>query len=238
MTPAAPWASRPVWIFDQADTLMFEANRFGPTHDYHTTYRMLGGSELCADSLREIVDRIYAAFAREYGDPARVDLFPRLPVLLECEFPGWVGEHERLSRVFAHHEAGTFADDVVKFLRRLKARRRLAMISNIWAEADHFEALHREVGLADLFEAVTWSSRHGSIKPSPRIFRDTLAMLRIDPGDAVYIGDNFHRDVVPAQALGMATVWVNPENLAAPSDSISADAVVSSVFELEDYLFH
>ncbi|MCX6760803.1 MAG: HAD family hydrolase [Candidatus Nealsonbacteria bacterium] len=49
-------------------------------------------------------------------------------------------------------------------------------------------------------------------KPDPRAFLTVLEILEVNPEDAVMVGDEAERDLVPAQKLGMKTVFIDRNN--------------------------
>jgi len=95
--------------------------------------------------------------------------------------------------------------DTVAALRQLKARFRLAILSNI--DDDLFAGTRPQLGVD--FDEVITAQQAQAYKPSLRIFE--LALIRINaPAHRVlHVGQSVYHDVVPAQALGLATVWVN-----------------------------
>ena len=67
-----------------------------------------------------------------------------------------------------------------------------------------------ELGLADLFDAISDSRLVGVRKPDRAIFDLTLAELDCDPVTSWMVGDNPGTDIEPAAAIGMATCWIAP----------------------------
>ena len=45
-------------------------------------------------------------------------------------------------------------------------------------------------------------------KPDPGIFLHALQCLAVKPEEAVMIGDDYEKDIVPAARLGLRTHWV------------------------------
>lgn len=122
------------------------------------------------------------------------------------------------------------ARPAVAALRR--AGYRLGLLANQPSEVR--EALTRD-GLADAFEVWVVSEDVGLEKPDPRVFARALELAGSPPGRTAMVGDRLDRDVRPAKALGMRTVWVlrgeapdhpTPEQLAEP------DAAIRSLDEL------
>jgi 2-haloacid dehalogenase len=95
--------------------------------------------------------------------------------------------------------------DTVAALRKLRSRFKLAILSNV---DDDFFAGTRPQLEADFHEVVT-AEQAQAYKPSLKLFE--LALSRIDaPAHRVlHVGQSIYHDVVPAQALGLATVWIN-----------------------------
>jgi 2-haloacid dehalogenase len=95
--------------------------------------------------------------------------------------------------------------DTVETLRKLKARYQLAVISNI--DDDLFASTAPKLGVA--FDHVITAQQAGCYKPCMRIFK--LAQERIGVGREhwLHVGQSMYHDVIPAQSLGIATVWVN-----------------------------
>ena len=69
-----------------------------------------------------------------------------------------------------------------------------------------------EFGLDHLFKEVVESSVVGVRKPDPEIFRLGVQALGLEPQETVMIGDNFEKDIVPAQSIGCHTIWLSPQS--------------------------
>lgn len=95
--------------------------------------------------------------------------------------------------------------DTVEALRQLKRRFRLAIVSNV--DDDLFAGTRAQLDV-DFHEVIT-AQQAKAYKPSLKMFE--LALSRIDaPAHRVlHVGQSIYHDVVPAQALGLATVWIN-----------------------------
>lgn len=139
-------------------------------------------------------------FARMYaglglGEEACERLRPRLDALHD-ERHLWCGVDADAPRVLdAIHAAGL----------------RTAAISN--TEDGRLEELMRLVGLAERFDFMLDSFVVGVRKPDPAIFRLALDTLGLEPKDAVYVGDSYGHDALPALALGLGAILVDPLDL-------------------------
>jgi putative hydrolase of the HAD superfamily len=72
-------------------------------------------------------------------------------------------------------------------------------------------------GFGDAFEFVISSADYGLQKPHPAIFLAAVARLGLRPGEILFVGDSYHKDVQGARSAGMSAVWYNPAQ-APPSD--------------------
>jgi len=95
--------------------------------------------------------------------------------------------------------------DTVAALRQLKRRYRLAVISNI--DDNLFVQTRKYLGVE--FAAVITAEQARSYKPSRNNFELALTALAIRPEHLLHVGQSIYHDVLPAQSLGISTVWVN-----------------------------
>ncbi len=66
-----------------------------------------------------------------------------------------------------------------------------------------------EFGLDHLFKEVVESSVVGVRKPDPEIFRLGVKALGLEPQETVMIGDNYEKDIVPANSIGCHTILLS-----------------------------
>jgi 2-haloacid dehalogenase len=97
-----------------------------------------------------------------------------------------------------------FADTVLA-LERLKSKFKLAVISNI--DDDLFAASALQLKIE--FDHVITAQQARCYKPGMKIFNLALKTIGIPPSQVLHCGQSIYHDVIPAQSLGMATVWVN-----------------------------
>lgn len=94
---------------------------------------------------------------------------------------------------------------VPEFLQRTRHLPR-AVVSN--GERGQAHRKLEALGLQPHFAAVLTPEDAGAPKPDPRMFLQAAARLGVLPGECLMIGDDLEADIVPAQALGMATFHV------------------------------
>jgi HAD superfamily hydrolase (TIGR01549 family) len=93
---------------------------------------------------------------------------------------------------------------VPEMLDGLRARGlRLGLAAN--QPADVIERMER-AGIARYFDHRGVSGTHGYRKPDVRVFLDACKALRLRPEECIMVGDRIDNDIVPARALGMATI--------------------------------
>lgn len=118
-------------------------------------------------------------------------------------------------------------------LTRLARRYRLGVVSNFYGNV---ATLCREAGLAESLDVILDSAQIGVSKPDPAIFRMALARLELEPDEAIFVGDSYERDMMPARRVGMKTLWLKGPNARFPQDPEPVDSCISNLTELESLL--
>jgi 2-haloacid dehalogenase len=95
--------------------------------------------------------------------------------------------------------------DTVGALGELQKRYRLVVISNI--DDDLFAETRKHLGVE--FDGVITAQQAKSYKPSINNFEIALRTLALSPDRLLHAAQSIYHDVVPAQSLGIGTVWVN-----------------------------
>jgi len=221
-----------VLLLDMGNTFMFGCDRFD--EDLAATYASLGGQLTAPRQVRLFLGSLFESMLG-LARGLEHDSFPRVHEQL-AQLPVTSGlpiaERNLLSRTFALHEVGTIPPPHADTLRRLRETHRLGLISNVWSDSDVFVDELRRAGVDTLFETMVFSSDHGSIKPSPRLFDVAFRSMLCDRARTVYIGDKLHRDVAGAKAAGIASVWVNLAGNTRPDSAPRPDLEIGCISEL------
>lgn len=106
---------------------------------------------------------------------------------------------------------------------------KLAVVSNF---DSRLPAVLADLGIADRLDLIVFSSMAGSAKPDPRIFRQALAALAVDPRRAVHVGDSPRADIAGAAAAAIRGLLLR-RGEPPPAGS---DTVLSSLAELPGLL--
>ena len=95
--------------------------------------------------------------------------------------------------------------DTVAALKRLKDRYKLAIISNVDDGLFVFSAHQLQVE----FDWIITAEQAGSYKPSMNNFNLAMQRMGIPPEKILHVGASIYHDIIPANALGFTTVWIN-----------------------------
>jgi FMN phosphatase YigB (HAD superfamily) len=207
-------------------TFMFGHDRFGPDEDYFATYQALGGHRMPREEFLSIWRPSVQTLLTVYDSPDRFDDFPTLAEVFTSHGAERM-EIPMLERVFAAHEIGTVPDGHAAFIRQVSRTHQLGVVSNLCSHPDTWLSACSSRAVFALFKTLVFSSQGRSIKPSATIFRKALGQFAAD-ARIVFIGDSLDRDIVPAKALGLRTVWIAPAGTRHPA----ADRVVESLTDL------
>jgi 2-haloacid dehalogenase len=109
--------------------------------------------------------------------------------------------------------------DTVRALRQLKQRFHLAIISNV--DDDLFAATLPKLEVE--FSQIITAQQARAYKPSQRVFELAISRIGLPARAILHVGQSIYHDVIPAQSLGLSTVWVNR-----PSARTGIGAVISA----------
>jgi 2-haloacid dehalogenase len=123
--------------------------------------------------------------------------------------------------------------DSTMALHELQKHFRLAIISNV--DDELFAATQLRLGVK--FDEVITAQQAQAYKPSLKIFELALNRIGVPAQRILHIGQSIYHDVLPAQSLGLTTVWVNRPSPRTGVGAVKAaeghaDLQVSSLAEL------
>lgn len=96
----------------------------------------------------------------------------------------------------------------VEILTQLKKKYKLAIISNVMSTTT-VESVHevlRKAELLDFFDEIIVSSEVGFNKPAEQIFTYALERLKVEPEEAIIVGNTISTDIFGGNRIGMKTV--------------------------------
>ena len=114
--------------------------------------------------------------------------------------------------------------DTVNALQRLKEQFKLAIISNV--DADLFDLTLRHLRVA--FDWVVTASEVGAYKPDRKMFTEAMKTFDVPKERWLHVAQSLYHDIVPANDLGITTVWINrrknsPGSGATPPAKVNPD---------------
>lgn len=112
---------------------------------------------------------------------------------------------------------------------------RIGVISNSRLYDEVMINCFKKAGLAKYIERFTFSYYLKICKPKRKLFEIALDRMRINPEEAIMVGDNLQSDIEPAQKLGLTGIWFN-KNLTSNDTDIKPDNEISKLKELIDLL--
>lgn len=123
--------------------------------------------------------------------------------------------------------------DTVDALLSIKNRFRLVILSNV--DDDLFAATRPQLKVE--FDDVITAQQAKAYKPSLKMFELALRRVKAPAHRVLHVGQSIYHDVIPAQSLGLATVWVNRPSARAGVGAVKAaeatpDLEVSSMADL------
>ena len=110
-----------------------------------------------------------------------------------AEIPRWYGELEKLY------------PDTKMILEILSKKYKLGVIAN--QSLGTKERLDNW-NIGKYFDVVVASAEAGCEKPELKIFNLALEQAGCKPNEAIMIGDRLDNDIVPANEIGMYTIWI------------------------------
>lgn len=129
--------------------------------------------------------------------------------------------------------------DTVAALRQLKTHFRLAILSNV--DDDLFARTRPQLGVD--FDEVITAQQAQAYKPSLKLFELALGRINAPAHRVLHVGQSIYHDIIPAQSLGLATVWVSRPSARPGIGAVIAaeakpDLTVSSLAELAAAALH
>jgi len=119
--------------------------------------------------------------------------------------------------------------DSAAALGRLAGRYRLGVITN--CDTDLFARTNERLGIR--FDWVITAQQLGSYKPNPRNFELALDQIGGRRDRHLHVAQSLFHDHVPAQALGLRTVWIDRRH-GRPGSGASLPATVTPDFVFPD----
>jgi len=167
--------------------------------------------ELAAKYQQKTAEKMMAYQEGPFGE---IDVFQVFEEFLQ---EGWRKQPERnmvtwLARLFRSLTLRRFGlfEDALPVLEELEGDYQMGIVSD--AQWVFSEPEIRMLGLTKYFDPIVLSSRYFIRKPDPQIYAHALKAMRIDPSEALYVGNDPETDVPGPQAIGMPVILIDRDN--------------------------
>jgi epoxide hydrolase-like predicted phosphatase len=114
-----------------------------------------------------------------------------------------IPESDRAALVNDFWAGDRIDSSLVAYIRSLRPRLRIGMITNAWANIRELLTEHWQI--ADAFDCIVISAEVGCAKPETQIYRLALQQLHVAANEAVFI-DDFPQNIEAAAAIGLRTL--------------------------------
>jgi len=119
---------------------------------------------------------------------------------------------------------------VAETIAQLLPKYRLAIVSD--GQSAYAVPELNAVGLLDFFDPVIISGDFGIRKPDQRLFENALAIMRLEPSEVLFVGNDMYRDVYGARKLGMKTVFFRSNQGQQEKEGVEPDYIIYTFPEL------
>jgi len=139
-----------------------------------------------------------------------------------------------LAKAYVEAYARVFCpvDGAPELVRRLADRMPVGIVTNGFPDVQY--AKLNGLGVRDRFRCVIISDEVGFWKPDPEVFRIAATALGRSPERCLFVGNNYHDDVVGAKAAGLRACWLNPRGEPIPENGPHPDFQVKDLGELAE----
>ncbi len=103
------------------------------------------------------------------------------------------------------HDLEILYPDAKEVLQKLRQKYKLGIIAN---QDYGTEKRLIDFGIRPYIDLVIASAEEGFEKPDLRIFKLAFDRVNCKPEEAVMVGDRLDNDIIPANKIGMTTVWI------------------------------
>ena len=103
------------------------------------------------------------------------------------------------------HDLEVLYPDTKELLQRLSQKYKIGIIAN---QDFGTEQRLTDFNVHQYINLVIASAEEGVAKPDLRIFQIALARADCKPEEAIMVGDRLDNDIIPANKIGMTTVWI------------------------------
>jgi HAD superfamily hydrolase (TIGR01549 family) len=136
-----------------------------------------------------------------------------------------------LAKIRGHKWEFKVYDDTLPTLKELKNRGLIiGLVSNV---VQDMEPTYTELGIQPYLDFKVTSSEVDCDKPRPEIFMAALDKAKVKPEESIFIGDQYHLDIVGARGVGIKAVLIDRNDY---SPEITDCPRIHSLTEIMEYI--
>ena len=159
--------------------------------------------------LYNIIDK----YDRENGNYDKNDLSNYINKYLDIDFTR--KDFDNVFKIYQNH-ATILSDDVIPTLEILSKNYEMVTLSKWYLEDQQMRL--KKAKLIKYFTQV-YGLENAGMKPDSKSFIIVAGNIRLD--ECLVIGDSLNNDIIPADELGMKTIFYNPNNIDTEYNSIN-----------------
>lgn len=125
-----------------------------------------------------------------------------------------------------HKEHVELYDGVLETLAYLHEKYQICVVTDGNERRQKYKA--KKSGILPYVDYVVTSAEVGHTKPHPAIYQKAMELLKMKPEEVLFIGDRFSSDLLGANELGIACIWVWPR------DGRTAEAPIDRIYEFKE----
>lgn len=226
-------------LFDMFDTLMLiekDHEFYAPSIRRMYNYLTSQGIDMPFERFEQTYiierDKIYAKAQANFEEP---HFNVRVAATLQA-----LGHDYEVTNPIVAKATEEFCEEFMKFVRidpdaiptlkELHQKYRLGVVSN-FAIPECVLKLLRNSGINGLFEVIIVSGAVNRRKPSGKIFRQALEMMKLSAEEVFFVGDTIEADIEGAKAVGMKAVYIERRPQKA-SEKFKPDYTIKRLSEL------
>jgi putative hydrolase of the HAD superfamily len=146
-----------------------------------------------------------------------------------------VDQAKRIASLYLEelYKGTVLIEDAVSVLQYTSAKYKVGLITNGFKQG--LVRLKR-CNIDKYFSFAISSEEYGYPKPNKGIFTYTSEMLKVNPSQCIYVGDNYEGDVIGAKSAGYGAIYFNPKSKEFSKYKQQPDYNVTSLKEVQNLL--
>ncbi len=192
-------------IFDLDDTL-FDSTELSSQARRNAIRAMIGvGLPASFDEAHQVLSEVVKDYGSNYSfhfDQMLKRLSVESSKMKFFVSAGMIGYHD-----VKYANIRPFTDVVPTFLELKKLEVKICILSDGDALKQYEKILR--LRLQDFLDDIIITEEVGIRKPNPKLYKLALERFHLKPNQAIYVGDNYQRDIIPSRELGIHTVLIH-----------------------------